>query len=139
MCESVPVAQSVGEEQGRLRPNKQKKEEKTNIGNMATNRTLLELEQSCPAGTSGTAVTPGVTEWSLTPQQLFIKADRLGGDGWGSIYGGEMRPRTVMLYSAKGRFTGQLQLLELTECLLAFSVTCPPILWLQVFNNLFLF
>lgn len=51
------------------------------------NRTLLELELNCPAGTSGTAVTPGVTEWSPTLQQLFIKADRLGGDGWGSIYG----------------------------------------------------
>lgn len=56
------------------------KEGKTNIGNMAMNRTLLELELSCPVGTSGTAVTPGVIEWSLTPQQLFIKADSLGGD-----------------------------------------------------------
>lgn len=35
------------------------KEKKTNIGNMATDRTLLLLELSCPAGTSGTAVTPG--------------------------------------------------------------------------------
>lgn len=33
-------------------------EAKTNTGNMAMNRTLLELELSCPAGTSGTAVTP---------------------------------------------------------------------------------
>lgn len=65
------------------------KEKKTNIGNMAMNRTLLELELGCPAGTSGTAVQ---SEWSLTPQQLFIKADRLGGDGWGSIYGREMGP-----------------------------------------------
>lgn len=47
---------------------------------MAMNRTLLELELNYPAGTSGTAVTPGVIEWSLTPQQLFIKADSLGGD-----------------------------------------------------------
>lgn len=68
------------------------KEEKTNIGKMAMNKTLLELELSRPAGTSGTALTSGVTEWSLTLQQLFIKADRLGGDGWGSIYGRRMRP-----------------------------------------------
>lgn len=31
---------------------------------------------------------PRVTKWRLTPQQLFIKADRLGGDGWRSIYAG---------------------------------------------------
>lgn len=85
MCESVPVARSVGEEQGRLRPNEAEKEEKTNIGNMAVNRTLLELERCRPTGTSGTTVTPEVTQWSLTSQQLFIKADRLEGNGWGSV------------------------------------------------------
>lgn len=113
MCESVPVAQSVGAGggTGTTTAEQTEKEEKTNIGNMAMNRTRLELELSRPAGTSGTAVTPGVNEWSLTPQQLFIKADRLGGDGWGSIHVREMRPRTVMLDSAEGRFTGQLQLL----------------------------
>lgn len=68
------------------------REEKTNTGNMAMSRALLELERGCPAGTSGTAVTPEVTEWSLTAQQLLIKADRLGGDGWGSSYRREMRP-----------------------------------------------
>lgn len=45
---------------------------------MAMNRTLLELELSCPPGTSGTAVTPGVTEWSLT---LQLALSRLGGEG----------------------------------------------------------
>lgn len=32
-------------------------EAKTNTGNMATDRTLPELELSCPAGTSGTVLT----------------------------------------------------------------------------------
>lgn len=32
-------------------------EAKTNTGNMATDRTLLELELSCPVGTSGTVLT----------------------------------------------------------------------------------
>lgn len=82
------------------------------------NRTLLELELNCPAGTSGTAVTPGVIEWSLTPQRLFIKADSLGGDSQGSIYGRELRPWTIMLNSTKGQSSGQLLLLELTVCLL---------------------
>lgn len=58
-------------------------EGKTNIGNMAMNGTLLELGLSCPAGTAGTAVTSGVNEWSPAPEQLFMKADRLGGDSQG--------------------------------------------------------
>lgn len=118
MCESIPVAQSVGGGTGTTMAEQTEKEEKTNTGNMAMNRTLLKLELSCPTGTSGTAVTPRVTEWSLTSQQLFIKADRLEGDGRGPIYGREMRPRTIMFYSTKGQFIGQLQLLELTVCLL---------------------
>lgn len=69
-------------------------EAKTNTGNMATDRTLLEPEPSCPVGTSGTAPTPGVTEWSLTLPQPLINADSVGGDDQGSIYSGEARPRT---------------------------------------------
>lgn len=65
---------------GRNGAEKTEKERKTNIGNMAMNRTLLERGLSCPAGTSGTAVTPRVIKWSLTPQQLFTRADSLGGD-----------------------------------------------------------
>lgn len=69
------------------------REGKTNIGNMAMNGTLLEFGLSCPAGTAGTAVTSRVNEWSPAPEQLFIKADRLGGDSQGGgIYGREMRP-----------------------------------------------
>lgn len=103
---------------GTTRDEQTEKEGKTNIGNMAMNRTLLELELNCPAGTSGTAVTPGVIEWSLTPQQLFIKADSLGGDSQGSIYGRELRPWTIMLNSTKGQSSGQLPLLELNARLL---------------------
>lgn len=47
-----------GEEKNRDDYSQTQKEEKTNTGNMAMNRTLLELELSCPAGTSGTALTP---------------------------------------------------------------------------------
>lgn len=63
--------------------NREGREGKTNIGNMAMNGTLLELGLSCPAGTAGTAVTSEVNEWSPAPEQLFIKADRLGGDRMG--------------------------------------------------------
>lgn len=42
-----------GEEQGRLRPNKQRGEEKTNIGNTATNRTRPALEPSRPGDLGG--------------------------------------------------------------------------------------
>lgn len=71
---------SVEEEQRRLRPKQTHREEITNTGNMSMNRTLLELEPSCPAGTSGTVVTPA----------------------GGSIHGREMGPQT--LYGAKGQF-----------------------------------
>lgn len=66
-------------------------EAKTNTGNMATDRTLLELELSCPVGTSGTALTPGVIGWSLILPQRLINADSVGGDSQGSIYRVETR------------------------------------------------
>lgn len=79
MCESVPVARSAGEKQGRLRPEKTDREEKTNTGNMATDRTLLETG---PRGHLwDCADPPEVIKWSLTPKQLFTKADRLEGVG----------------------------------------------------------
>ncbi|KAK5886232.1 hypothetical protein CesoFtcFv8_017285 [Champsocephalus esox] len=87
------------------------KQEKTNIGNTVMSRTRLDLELGRPAGTSGTAVNLGVTQWSLIPQQLFIKADSLGRDGWRSMYGRKRRPQTIMLYNAKGHVTCQLQLI----------------------------
>ena len=118
MCESVPVAQSVWEEQGWLWPNKQRRKRKQTLETWPWTEPCWSWSWSYPAGNSGIVVTLGVTEWSLTPKQLFIKADRLGGDGWGSIYGREMRPWTVMLYSAKGQFTGKLLLLKMTVCLL---------------------
>lgn len=109
--------ETVEEEQGQLWPNREVRE----------NKHWEHGHEQNPAG-SGTGVAPQaplglwwpseVTKWSLTLQQLFIKADRLGGDGWGSIHGKEMRPRTVMLYSAKGQFNSQLVPLEWTTCLL---------------------
>lgn len=66
-------------------------EAKTNTGNMATDRTLLELELSCPVGTSGTVLTPGVIEWSLILPQRLINADSVGGDSQGNIHSGRTR------------------------------------------------
>lgn len=48
-----------GGEAGLTTAEQTEREEKTNFGNMAMNRTWLELELSYPAGTSGTGVTPG--------------------------------------------------------------------------------
>lgn len=111
MCESVSAAQSVGGGTGSTMTQQTEEEAKTNTGNMATDRTLLELEPSCPVGTSGTAVNPGVIEWSLTlPQQL--NADSVGLDSQGSIYSGETRPWTLMLNSVGGQFSGLLQLIS---------------------------
>ncbi|TNN56886.1 hypothetical protein EYF80_032876 [Liparis tanakae] len=70
---------------GKTTSQRAEREEKTNIGNTAVDRTPLELERRRPTGTSGTTVTPEVTEWSRTSQQLFIKADRLEGDGRGGV------------------------------------------------------
>lgn len=106
MCESVSVAQSVGEEQGQPWPSKQRKRKQT-LENMATDRTLLELEPACPVGTSGTTLTPGVSEWSLILPQQLINADSVGLYGQGSIYSGDMRPWTV-----GGQFSGPLQLIS---------------------------
>lgn len=50
MCESVPVAQSAGEDQGRLWPEKTEREGKTNTGNMVTDRTLLDSGAELPRG-----------------------------------------------------------------------------------------
>lgn len=94
MCEIVSVAQSVGGGTGTTMTQQTEEEAKTNTGNMATDRTPLEPEPSCLVGTSGTAPTPGVTEWSLTLPQPLINADSVGGDGQGSIYCGEARPQT---------------------------------------------
>lgn len=70
MCESVSVAVVCGGGTGSTMTQQTEEEAKTNTGNMATDRTLLELELRCPVGTSGTALTPGVSERSLIlPQQ----------------------------------------------------------------------
>lgn len=87
-------------------------EAKTNTGNMATDRTLLELELSCPVGTSGTALTPGVIKLSLTLPQQLINADSVGLESQRSVYSGETRPWTLMLNSAGGQFGGLLQLIS---------------------------
>lgn len=82
MCESVPVAQSAGEDQGRPWPEKTEREGKTNTGNMATDRTLLESGAELPRGhlwDCADPPPPEVIKWSLTPQQLFTKAGSLEG------------------------------------------------------------
>lgn len=97
ICAEVSQLNSMqGKNRDDYSPDKQK-EEKTNIGNTAMNRTLLDLKLSCPTGTSGIVVTPRVTEWSLTLQQLFIKADRLERHRRGSISDHYMRPWTVLV------------------------------------------
>lgn len=91
---------------GKTMTQQTQEEVKTNTGNMATDRTLLELELSCPVGTSGTALTPGVIEWSLILPQRLIDADSVGGESQGNIHSGGTRAWTLRLSSAEGCLRG---------------------------------
>ena len=116
------------------------KEEKTNTGNMAMNRTLLELELSCPAGTSGTAVTPRGHQMEPDTTTAVYKSRQAGRRWLGKHLRWEMRLWTVMLYNAMGQFTVQSLFFELTVCLLLiwpFLFCLTNFRWLgvqQVFN-----
>lgn len=57
MCESVPVAQSAGEDQGRLWPEKTEGRENKHWKH-GHGQNPAGLGLSCPVGTSGTALTP---------------------------------------------------------------------------------
>lgn len=57
---------------------KTQKEKKTNTGNMAITRTLLELELGCPTGTSGTALTPRGHQLEPNTTTAVYKSRRAG-------------------------------------------------------------
>lgn len=78
MCESVPVAQTVGEEQGPLRPNKQRRKRKQTLETWPWTEPCWSWSWAAPRAPLGLQWPPEVTEWSLTPQQPFIKGRQAG-------------------------------------------------------------
>lgn len=102
---------------------------------MAMNRTLLELEPSCPAGTSGIAVTSRGQQMEPDTTTAVYKSRQAGRRWLGEAsIGRDMRAWTVMLYNANRQFNRQLPLAltaYLQPFLLYISSSCPRV---QVFH-----
>lgn len=94
MCESVSVA-VCGGGTGATVTQQTHEEAKTNTGNTATDRTLLELELSCPAGTSGIALTPPPPRGHRMEPDISV-----GGESRGSIYSREGWGARTLMFSS---------------------------------------
>lgn len=104
MCKSVSAAQSVGKEQGRAWPSKQRKKQKQTLETWPRTEPCRSWSWVAPRAPLGLCwpADGGVIEWSPTLPQQLINADSVGLGSQGSIYGGETRPWTLMSNSAVG-------------------------------------
>lgn len=103
MCKSVSAAQSVGKEQGRAWPSKQRKKQKQTLETWPRTEPCRSWSWVAPRAPLGLRwPADGVIEWSPTLTQQLINADSVGLVSQGSIYGGSPRPWTLMSNSAVG-------------------------------------